>query len=122
MSRAARVWAFTVVGAVAAFVICLWLAMVVKLSFLPKADGDRWVVAAAFAGVMAALVVAYGVWLVGRVDEPKPEGSDRDGGQQITGSPGSFQVGSGARVKMGDLYLQSRRTGHGEDEVGSPKA
>jgi len=57
VGRAAK-WLATGVASVVAFGLSLWLAAAVKLSFLPKADADRWVVNAAFATAMAACVVA----------------------------------------------------------------
>jgi hypothetical protein len=69
--RRAAKWLVTVVVSAMIFGGSLWLAMAVKLSFLPKLDADRWVVAAGFASVMAACVLACGGWWAGRESEAK---------------------------------------------------
>ena len=104
----------------------MWLAMAVELPFLPKAEADRWVVAAAFAGVMATAVVACGASWAGRENRPESADGDRgDAGQQITGSAGSLQFGAGARLKARDITVNVNpppALSVGGDEVGGPKA
>ena len=104
----------------------MWLAMAVELPFLPKAEADRWVVAAAFATVMATPVVACGAWWAGREYRPGPADDATAGtGQQITGSPGSIMFGLGARAKTRDITVNVNAPPAppaSGDEVGDPKA
>jgi hypothetical protein len=96
VSRAVK-WLVTGVASAVTFGVCLWLAALVKLPFLPRAEADRWVVAAAFASVMTACVVACGAWWVGRENRLESADGNAGGvGQQITESPGSIQLGPGA--------------------------
>src|SRR5438046_10590465 len=94
VSRAVK-WSVTCVAAAVTFGVCLWLAMAVELPFLPKAEADRWVVAAAFAGMMATAVAACGTWWAARENRPGAADGDPAGaGQQITGAAGSLQFGA----------------------------
>jgi hypothetical protein len=93
-------------ASVVAFGLSLWLAAAVKLSFLPKADADRWVVNAAFATAMAACVVACGAWWAGRENRPgSADGSTTGARQQNIRSPGSVQLGPRARLKARDINI-----------------
>lgn len=125
VSRAAK-WLVTGVASLVTFAVCLWLAAAVKLPFLPKAEADRWVVNAAFASVTAACVVACGTWWAGRENRPgSADGSTDGAGQQIIESPGSFQLGSGARMKARDINVTvnpAPATPPGGGEVEAPKA
>jgi hypothetical protein len=125
VSRAAK-WLVTAVASAVTFVACLWLAAVVKLSFLPKADADRWVINAAFAAAMAACVVACGAWWAGRENQPRSaDGSTYGAGQQNTESPGSFLLGPRARMKAGNINVTMNPPPvqpPSRDEVGHPKA
>jgi hypothetical protein len=111
------------VAAVVVFGVCLWLAMVVKLPFLPKTERDRWVVAAAFATVMTGLGAVCGGWWAGRENRPESAVSGTGGaGQQIIRSPGSIQAGPGARMKMRDVTIVNPAPVlPGRDETGHPK-
>jgi hypothetical protein len=119
-------WLATGVASVVAFGLSLWLAATIKLSFLPKADADRWVVNAAFATAMAACVVACGAWWAGRENRPRSaDGSTGGAGQQNIESQGSFLLGSGARMKARDINVTvnpAQVQPPGGDEVGLPKA
>jgi hypothetical protein len=125
VSRAVK-WSVTGVAAAVTFGVGLWLAMAVELPFLPKAEADRWVVAAAFAGVMATAVVACGAWWAGRENRPgSGEGDPAGTGQQITASPGSIQFGLGTRAKTRDITVNVNpppASPASRDEVGDPKA
>jgi len=124
VGRAAK-WLATGVASVVAFGLSLWLAAAVKLSFLPKADADRWVVNAAFATAMAACVVAFGAWWVGRENRSASADGSTDGArQQNIESPGSFVLGSGARLKARDIKVTVSpppAAPSGGGEVGRPK-
>src|SRR5205823_5269267 len=119
-------WSVTGVAAAVTFGVCLWLAMAVELPFLPKAEADRWVVAAAFAGMMATAVAACGTWWAARENRPGAADGDPAGaGQQITGSAGSLQFGASARLKARDITVNVTpppAPPAGGDEVGDPKA
>jgi hypothetical protein len=125
VGRAAK-WLATGVAAGVAFGLSLWLAAAVKLSFLPQADADRWVVNAAFATAMAACVVAFGAWWAGRENRRgSADGSTDGAGQQNIESPGSILVGSRARLKTGDISITVNSqpvAPPSGDEVGLPKA
>ena len=125
MSRAAK-WLVTGVASAVAFGFSLWLAAAVRLPFLPRADGDRWGVNTAFALVIATFVVACGAWWAGRENRPESTDSNADGaGQQITQSPGSFQLGPGARMKTRRVNVTVNAPpvrASGGDEAGLPKA
>ncbi|MFF1343420.1 hypothetical protein ACFVYT_37250 [Streptomyces sp. NPDC058290] len=62
----------TVVSAVVAFVVCLWVARSASFGWLPKAEADRWVVATAFATVGATAVAAAVGWWAGQTPPPAP--------------------------------------------------
>lgn len=68
MRRSVR-WVVAVTAAGVAFGLCLWLARSVSFDWTPRAEADRWVVAAAFASVMAGAVGLAVGWWAGR-DEP----------------------------------------------------
>lgn len=69
MSRLIR-WLVAFGAAVGVFWVCLWLFQFASFSWLPRADADRWVVAAAFAGVAAGAIGACMNWWAGREDQP----------------------------------------------------
>jgi hypothetical protein len=109
------------------FGACLWLATAIKLSFLPKAEADRWAVAAAFAGAMAAAVLAWGASWAGKENQPGSanNGTETVTEQQVIESPGTVLLGRGARVKARDIQVtfNPQPVPHpGRDEVGPPKA
>lgn len=69
-------WLITAAVTLIAFVLCTWLGWVAEILLWPHAlesTADRWVVAAAFATVMASAVVAWGSWWAGRDEGPKSE-------------------------------------------------
>lgn len=59
-------WAIGTAAAFVVFWLCLWLARSVSFGWMPTAEADRWAVAGAFAGAMAAAVVAMTAWWAGR--------------------------------------------------------
>jgi hypothetical protein len=95
----------TGIAAVVTFGVCFWLAMVVKLHFLPNPGSDRVVVAATFAGVMATLAGGCGWWGNQEKRPESAEGGTGSAGQQITASPGSFQLGQGAQMTARDITI-----------------
>jgi hypothetical protein len=89
--RRAAKWLVTAVISAMVFGGSLWLAMAVKLPFLPRLDADRWVVAVGFASVMAACVLACGGWWAGRESEAK--GAAPLGASVIASGDRSIAVG-----------------------------
>jgi hypothetical protein len=65
MRRSAR-WLLTWAATAVTFIGCLWLARTFSFSFEPRAESDRWVVAAAFAAAMSAAVLASSSWWASR--------------------------------------------------------
>jgi hypothetical protein len=65
MRRSAR-WLLTWAATAVTFIGCLWLARMFSFSFEPRAESDRWVVAAAFAATMSAAMLAGGSWWASR--------------------------------------------------------
>lgn len=70
MTRPLR-WTVTFAATIGAFLLCLWLGHSVSFGWLPRADSDRWALAAAFAAVCAGVVGAAVGWWAGQ-SEPAP--------------------------------------------------
>lgn len=67
-------WVIASLTAVGLFCLCLWLFQFAWFSWLPRDDADRWVVAGAFATVVATVVgAALGSWAEhsGRPEAPE---------------------------------------------------
>jgi hypothetical protein len=82
MRRSARwlvAWSVTAV----AFAVFLWLAKVFSFSWEPRDQSDRWVIATAFASVMAGAVIAALGWWAGR--EPPSQAGSRQPNATIHG-------------------------------------
>ena len=71
MLRSAR-WSVVLAASLVTFGVGLWLARSVELDWLPHAEPDRWVVAAAFATVASGVVGTATGWWAGR-DAPAEE-------------------------------------------------
>ena len=71
MARSLR-WLAALILTAVAFCGFLWLGRVQTFSWEPRDQPDRWVIASAFATVMAGLVVAALAWWAGR-DTAKPD-------------------------------------------------
>ncbi|MEU0646002.1 hypothetical protein [Streptomyces umbrinus] len=76
MVRSVR-WVVAVAAVVAAFGLCLWLARSVSFGWMPQGEADRWVVATAFATVVAGSVGVATGWWAGREGPPAPESRGR---------------------------------------------
>lgn len=74
--RSAR-WVVAVAAVAAAFGLCLWLARSVSVGWMPRGEADRWVVAAAFATVVASAVGVATGWWAGREVPPALESRGR---------------------------------------------
>ncbi|MFC8093362.1 hypothetical protein [Streptomyces sp. NPDC057301] len=86
MSRRLR-WLVTVVGAAVVFGVCLWAARTVWFGWMPRAEADRWVVATAFATVMATVAAAALSWWAGHEPSgPITASADRTVVQRATAS------------------------------------
>ncbi|MEU1447686.1 hypothetical protein ACFV2U_00715 [Streptomyces sp. NPDC059697] len=68
MNRFAR-FSLAVASAIAVFGVCLWLFQSADISWMPEAEADHWVVAAAFATVAATAVFTAVAWWAGREAE-----------------------------------------------------
>lgn len=68
MARSAR-WVVTVVVAAVVFGVCLWAGRSVSFGWMPKDEADRWVVATAFATVVATVAATAAGWWAAR-DQP----------------------------------------------------
>ena len=114
MARSLR-WIVTGAATVAAFLLCLWLGRAASFGWLPRADADRWALAAAFAAVCAGVVGAAVGWWAGRPEPPPAVRSERRVTQRAraTGRARTLQVG-GDRTAPG---APAPRTGDGPSEV-----
>ncbi|WP_406388687.1 hypothetical protein [Streptomyces sp. NBC_00211] len=94
MGGTARRWAVGIGSAFVVFWLCLWLVRAVSFGWLPKAEADRWAVAGAFGGAMAAAVGGLTAWWAGR----------------------GTQGGAGAGPDEGTVRQQARAGGEAEVE------
>jgi hypothetical protein len=117
--RRAAKWLVIVAASAVTFGGCLWLAVAVKLPFLPKPDADRWVVSAAFASVMAACVLGFGTWWAGRESQPEAQVAAPAGASVIASGDRSIAVG---RDISGIASTGDRTTGSQAPAAGAPKA
>jgi hypothetical protein len=75
MARWVRWWV-TAVAAAVMFGVCLWVGRSVSFGWMPEAEADRWVVATAFATVMATVAATAVGWWASReppASPPPPE-------------------------------------------------
>ena len=94
MTRLVR-WSLAATGSVVTFGLSLWLARDAPFGWMPRAQADRWVVAAAFATVVAGAVGAAVSWWAGREAPSSAEPVVRRVSQRATASDRarSTQVG-----------------------------
>jgi hypothetical protein len=103
-------WLIALLASTGAFVSCLWVGWVVGVRLWPDSltsVADRWLVAAAFASVVAAAILASCGWWAGREEsdlERKPA-SEPMSVQDVHVSEG----GSAYVVQHGNQYLHDRR-------------
>ncbi|MFB8136332.1 hypothetical protein [Streptomyces mirabilis] len=101
MSHLGR-WTVTVGVAAVVFGVCLWAARSVSFDWMPDAEADRWVVATAFATVMATVAATAFGWWAGR-EQPAPSlpSRERTVSQRATAS------GRGLSVQIGGSQYTS---------------
>lgn len=92
MRRSVR-WLVTWSVTAVAFAAFLWLAKVFSFSWEPRDQSDRWVIATAFASVMAGAVIAAMGWWAGR-EAPSQAGTR----QSIATTPGGTSAPVETRV------------------------
>lgn len=96
MSRAIR-WCVAGLITVASSAVVIWVAGAFVLPAMLKSDADRWVVAAALGGAVAAIVALCGRSWATRKDESAPDDKEStdsvDGHQIITDGKRSIVAG-----------------------------
>lgn len=80
------------------FVVCLWIGRAVSFSWMPRAEADRWVVATAFATVMATGAFGAVAWWAGR-ETPAGHASQSVRGTAVAGGIAQVsQTGGNVRI------------------------
>ncbi|MEV7615500.1 hypothetical protein [Streptomyces sp. NPDC089799] len=108
MGGTARRWAVGIGAAFVVFWLCLWLARAVSFGWLPEAEADRWAVAGAFAGAMAAAVGGLTAWWAGRGAQGGAGGRDESVVRQAARADGVAEVEQVAGSR-GPAGTRSRR-------------
>ncbi|MGW7134332.1 hypothetical protein ACWGIA_39165 [Streptomyces bobili] len=62
----------TIVAAAVVFGVCLWVSRSASLGWMPKEEANRWVVATAFATVMATVAATAVGWWAAREEPDAP--------------------------------------------------
>ncbi|MCX5373795.1 hypothetical protein OG613_38515 [Streptomyces sp. NBC_00015] len=85
MTRSVR-WVVTVAVAVVVFGVCLWAGRSAPFGWMPKDEADRWVVATAFATVVATVAATAAGWWAAREQPAVAPPAERVVSQRATAS------------------------------------